>query len=151
MSVQGKKRKQFLVDVIQEAWEQVPEATVTRGWNRSNLSSAWDRQMQEEALNALADGRISVNIDDDQVIPSAHRNVINVNLMEDDYIDLGGTADPEDYEFFNPSDEEDSDDGFAELTIEDMLPFLENMRLQPGGRPGTRSHSQKLLNPSNIP
>ena len=71
--------------------------------------------------------------------------------MEDDYNDLEGTADSEDCEYFNPSDEEDSDDGFAELPIEDMLPFLENMRLQPGGKPGTRSHSQQLLDPSNIP
>ena len=70
--------------------------------------------------------------------------------MEDDYIDLGGTAYFEDYDFFKPSDEENPDDGFAELTIEDMLPFLENMRLHSGGRPGTRSQSQQLLNPSNI-
>ena len=41
------------------------------------------------------------------------KKIQRINLMEDDYIDLVGTADSEDYEFFNPSDEEDSDDCFA--------------------------------------
>lgn len=73
---------------------------------------------------------------------SQHRNTLRINAAEDDI--LRDSDDDDDHEWFDSNElidcpTEDS----IEVSEEDIVVALANMRVQPGGRLGTRAHSRQ--------